>query len=69
MTAQVRSFAKEHAAVERYEAAQGTVLKWGLKSAYVSGIFFGLNSFLAFGSIVAVLWFGARLVCPSLTPS
>ena len=59
---QVRSFAKEAAAVERYQKAQGAVLTWGLKSAVASGVFFGANTFLAFGAIMAVLWFGARQV-------
>ena len=62
MPLQVRSFAKEEAAVERYDKAQGTVLLWGLKSARLSGGFFGLSNFLATGTITTVLWFGARLV-------
>lgn len=66
---QVRSFAKEHAAVERYDKAQGNVLVWGIKSARLSGLFFGLNSFLATGSIVTVLWYGARLVSHWFSPS
>ncbi|KAK9807462.1 hypothetical protein WJX73_010304 [Symbiochloris irregularis] len=58
----VRSFAKEPAAVDRYAQAQGCVLMWGIKSARLSGGFFGLSGFLASASITSVLWFGARLV-------
>jgi ABC-type bacteriocin/lantibiotic exporter with double-glycine peptidase domain len=59
----VRSFAKEAASTERYGRAQQQVLGWGLKSARASGFFFGFNSMLGTGSIVVVLWFGARQVC------
>lgn len=59
---QVRSFAKETASTERYGGAQGQVLQWGLKSARSSGFFFGFNSIIGTGSIVMVLWFGARQV-------
>ncbi|KAK9905752.1 hypothetical protein WJX75_005726 [Coccomyxa subellipsoidea] len=58
----VRSFAKETASTERYSGAQGQVLQWGLKSARASGFFFGFNSIIGTGSIVTVLWFGARQV-------
>ncbi|EIE23519.1 putative ABC transporter [Coccomyxa subellipsoidea C-169] len=58
----VRSFAKETASTERYGGAQGQVLQWGLKSARASGFFFGFNSIIGTGSIVTVLWFGARQV-------
>ncbi|KAK9828398.1 hypothetical protein WJX81_003942 [Elliptochloris bilobata] len=58
----VRSFAKEKASCERYGVAQHQVLRWGLKSAHASGFFFGFNSLVAMGSIVTVLWFGARQV-------
>ncbi|CAL8472139.1 g11681 [Coccomyxa elongata] len=58
----VRSFAKETASTERYAGAQGQVLQWGLKSARSSGFFFGFNSIIGTGSIVTVLWFGARQV-------
>lgn len=63
---QVRSFAKETASTERYSGAQGQVLQWGLKSARASGFFFGFNSIIGTGSIVTVLWFGARQVGPAL---
>ena len=65
--AQVRSFAKERASTDRYGGAQDQVVKWGLFSARASGFFFGFNSVVGTGSIVFVLWFGARQV-PLLFP-
>ena len=59
---QVRSFAKEKASTDRYGGAQDQVVKWGLFSARASGFFFGFNSVVGTGSIVFVLWFGARQV-------
>ena len=64
---QVRSFAKERASTDRYGGAQDQVVKWGLFSARASGFFFGFNSVVGTGSIVFVLWFGARQV-PSSPP-
>ncbi|DBB11348.1 TPA: hypothetical protein ACH3X3_006772 [Trebouxia sp. C0006] len=58
----VRSFAKEKAACDKYETSVKSVLKWGLKSASASGLFFGTNFTFATGGIICVLWFGARLV-------
>ncbi|CAK0787881.1 hypothetical protein CVIRNUC_011103 [Coccomyxa viridis] len=58
----VRSFAKEKASTDRYGGAQDQVVKWGLFSARASGFFFGFNSVVGTGSIVFVLWFGARQV-------
>ena len=54
--AQVRSFAKEAACCERYEAAQNTVLDWGLKSAVAGSIFFAFNYVVATGALITVLW-------------
>ena len=59
---QVRSFAKEEAATKRYGGAQDQVVSWGLRSARASGFFFGFNSVIGTGSIVFVLWYGARQV-------
>ena len=59
---QVRSFAKEAASTKRYGGAQDQVVSWGLRSARASGFFFGFNSVIGTGSIVFVLWFGARQV-------
>ena len=54
--AQVRSFAKEAACCERYEAAQNTVLSWGLKSAVAGSFFFAFNYIVATGALITVLW-------------
>ena len=59
---QVRSFAKEQASTDRYGGAQDRVVDWGLRSARASGFFFGFNSVIGTGSIVFVLWYGARQV-------
>ena len=48
--------------MERYGAAQNRVLQEGLKSARASGFFQGLNGLVGTGSIVMVLWYGARQV-------
>ncbi|GAB4815223.1 hypothetical protein N2152v2_002269 [Parachlorella kessleri] len=58
----VRAFAKEEAMLGRYEGAQGQTLTYGLRSAKLDGAFMSLNSSLATGAIMVVLWFGARLV-------
>lgn len=59
---QVRSFAKEAASMNRYMMQQNRVVEQGLKSARASGFFQGLNGLVGTGSIVLVLWFGARQV-------
>ncbi len=59
---QVRSFAKEKASTGRYGGSQDQVVGWGLRSARASGFFFGFNSLVGTGSIVFVLWYGARQV-------
>lgn len=58
----MRSFAKEQASTDRYGGAQDRVVDWGLRSARASGFFFGFNSVIGTGSIVFVLWYGARQV-------
>ena len=56
--------------MERYGAAQNRVLQEGLKSARASGFFQGLNGLVGTGSIVLVLWYGARQVStPSHAPA
>ena len=45
----VRSFAKEEAACDKYKGAVSGVLKYGLKSAAASGLFFGINFTFATG--------------------
>ena len=59
---QVRSFAKEGTACERYSTAQGDCLRWGLKTAKLEGFFFAFSGFLAYSAVMSVLWFGARKV-------
>ena len=49
VASQVRSFAKETAACAKYEKSVKSVLKWGLKSAFASGLFFGINFAFATG--------------------
>ena len=44
-------------------------MKWGLFSARASGFFFGFNSVVGTGSIVFVLWFGARQVPLPFSPA
>lgn len=67
VSCQVRSFAKEAASMQRYQGSQNKVLGEGLKSARASGFFNGINGLVGTGSIVLVLWFGARQVCPLLS--
>lgn len=49
---QVRSFAKEKAACDKYQTAVNGVLKYGLKSAAASGFFFGTNFTFATGKLI-----------------
>ena len=49
---QVRAFAKERAACDKYKAAVDGVLKYGLKSAAASGFFFGTNFAFATGKLI-----------------
>lgn len=46
---QVRAFAKEGAACDKYEDAVQCVLQWGLASAFASGLFFAGNFILSTG--------------------
>lgn len=62
--AQVRSFAKEGAACDKYAAAQGDCLRWGLKTASLEGFFFSLNGTAANSAVITVPWFGALKVWP-----
>mmetsp|Transcript_17526 Transcript_17526/g.52590 ORF Transcript_17526/g.52590 Transcript_17526/m.52590 type:complete len:687 (+) Transcript_17526:397-2457(+) len=58
----VRSFGKEGAACLRYKDAVLRTQSWGLKSAFAGGLFTAFNGTVAPGAIMAVLWWGARLV-------
>ena len=53
--------------MDRYMAQQDRVVEQGLKSARASGFFQGLNGLVGTGSIVLVLWFGARQVRAGLS--
>ena len=66
--AQVRSFAKEGAACDKYAAAQGDCLRWGLKTARLEGAFFSLNGTAANSAVITVLWFGALKVWAHVAP-
>ena len=50
---QVRAFAKEGAACDKYEDAVQCVLQWGLASAFASGLFFAGNFILSTGMYVS----------------
>ena len=65
---QVRSFAKEGAACDKYADAQGECLKWGLKTALLEGWFFAFSGTLAWASVITVLWFGALKVWHATRP-
>lgn len=58
----VRSFAKEGAAAQRYDTAAAGILKWGLRSAALDGIFGGFMFAVGTAGIMGVLWFGTLLV-------
>eukprot|EP00887_Chlorella_sp_A99_P000339 scaffold13.g339.t1 len=58
----VRAFAKEAAATEVYEATQQKTLSFGLRAAALDGFLMPLTSSVSTGAIMAVVWFGARLV-------
>ena len=58
----MRSFAKEGAAAERYSAAQGECLQWGLRTALLEGWFFALSGTFANSCIITILWYGALKV-------
>jgi ABC transporter fused permease/ATP-binding protein len=58
----VRSFAAEKKEVARYSDAIDFSLSLAYKRISLSGAFFGLAFFAAFGSAVFVFWYGARMV-------
>ncbi|MFO0880620.1 MAG: ABC transporter transmembrane domain-containing protein [Gemmataceae bacterium] len=60
--ATVKSFSNEAFEKHRYEAALRAYLKPALKIGILDGAFVSFIIFALFGSIVLVLWFGARLV-------
>jgi ABC-type multidrug transport system fused ATPase/permease subunit len=58
----VKSFAKEHQAVQRYSSAIQQVLLWGLKSSAAVAVFTGFVLPVATGLLMVVLWYGSREV-------
>lgn len=58
----VRAFAQEGAACSRYDDSVDSTQRWGVAAARLSG-FFGVFSYLiGTGTVVVILWYGARLV-------
>jgi ABC transporter fused permease/ATP-binding protein len=58
----VRSFAAEGKEVARYRKAIDDSLQLAFKRIRLSGAFFGVAFFAAFGAAVFVFWYGARMV-------
>ena len=58
----VRSFAREDHEHERYQEGIEEAFTLAKKRAWVGAWFSGLISFAGYGSIVAVLWYGGRLL-------
>jgi ABC transporter fused permease/ATP-binding protein len=58
----VRSFAAEKREGARYRSAIDASLELAYKRVNLSGAFFGVAFFAAFGSAVFVFWYGARMV-------
>jgi ATP-binding cassette, subfamily B, bacterial MsbA len=58
----VKSFAREHYEVERYEHAMQRTLGATLQLALLRAAFGGLMAFLGFSGIAAILWFSGREV-------
>lgn len=58
----VKSYTSEIFEVLRYKKAMGTVVNTALKVARFRAAFISFIIFMLFGGIVAVMWYGARLV-------
>lgn len=58
----VKSYTSELFEVLRYKKAMGTVVNTALKVARYRAAFISFIIFMLFGGIVAVMWYGARLV-------
>ena len=58
----VRSFARESHEHQRYQSSIEEAFQLAKKRAWVGAWFSGLISFAGYGSIVAVLWYGGRLL-------
>ena len=60
--ASVKAFANETYEEGRYRSALDVYLKAALRGAFYEGAFISFIVFVLFGSIVLVLWYGARMV-------
>lgn len=60
--ATVKAFTNELFEFKRYSTTQNSVIKTALKAATYRGAFVSFIVFALFGSIIAVLWYGAKLV-------
>ncbi len=58
----VKAFANESFEEDRYRAALSDYLKAAIRGAFFEGAFISFIIFALFGSIVLVLWYGAKLV-------
>ncbi|MFI5136002.1 MAG: ABC transporter ATP-binding protein, partial [Chitinophagales bacterium] len=58
----VKAFANENFEIKRYGFSISNVVKLALKNARLRGAFASFIIFGLFGSIVMVIWFGARLI-------
>lgn len=58
----VRSFARERAEVERYQAAVEESFQLAARRALVMGMFNGTAGFAGYSAIALVVWFGGRMV-------
>ena len=58
----VRSFARESHEHQRYQSSIEDAFQLAKKRAWVGAWFSGLISFAGYGAIVAVLWYGGRLL-------
>ena len=60
--ATVKAFTNELFETNRYSITQNSVIKTALRAATYRGAFVSFIVFALFGSIIAVLWYGAKLV-------
>lgn len=60
--ATVKAFTNEIFETNRYSVTQNNVIKTALKAATYRGAFVSFILFALFGSVIAVLWYGATLV-------
>jgi len=58
----VKSFTSEIFEITRYKKAMGSVVNTALKVAWYRAAFISFIIFMLFGGLVAIMWYGARLV-------